>query len=153
RVRPARRGRSRGGADAARHDRPSASGARRAAARDRARLSRRSDRHAGGDDLHPGAEATDGHPLEPPRRREDRGDSGLNRARVTLEHAGPRPEKPLAPSARGTHDLVMWRRRKEGLDPSEILTGIAQMVMRVDAKLDHIVNLLRGDDAEEEMDS
>jgi hypothetical protein len=47
----------------------------------------------------------------------------------------------------------MWRKRREGLDASEILTGIAEMVMRVDAKLDHIANLLRGDDGEEEMDS
>jgi hypothetical protein len=47
----------------------------------------------------------------------------------------------------------MLRRRDESLDSDELLQGIAQAVMRVDAKLDRVITLLEDEDGEAEEDS
>jgi hypothetical protein len=47
----------------------------------------------------------------------------------------------------------MRLRRDEPLDPNELLKGIAEMVMRADAKLDYVIALLEDGNGEEEEDS
>src|SRR5207247_5071754 len=74
------------------------------------------------------------------RRRGARADHG--------SPAEPRLGKRLALATRGAHDLSMWRKRDERLDPNEILKGIAQMVMPADAKLDHVIAPLEDENGE-----
>jgi hypothetical protein len=45
------------------------------------------------------------------------------------------------------------RRREEPLDLNEILNGIAQAVMRVEAKLDDVIAMLEDEDGEAEEDA
>ena len=52
----------------------------------------------------------------------------------------------------GHHARVRWR-REDPLDPTELLKGIAEFVMRIDAKVDRLLNLLREDDGETEDDA
>jgi hypothetical protein len=47
----------------------------------------------------------------------------------------------------------MRRPREEPLDPNELLNGIAEVVMRIDAKLDRVIALLEDGDGEAEDDS
>lgn len=57
----------------------------------------------------------------------------------------------LAPAVQSHHAWV-WPRRERPAD-EELLRGLAAMVMRIDAKLDHVIELLGGDDGEEEVDA
>jgi hypothetical protein len=47
----------------------------------------------------------------------------------------------------------MRRKRENERDQTELLMGIAQMLMRVDVKLDRVLNLLRGDSGDGEDES
>jgi hypothetical protein len=47
----------------------------------------------------------------------------------------------------------VWRRGEESLDNDEIVSGIARMVMGIDAKLDEVLALLEDEDGEAEEDS
>lgn len=47
----------------------------------------------------------------------------------------------------------MLRRREAPLDPNELLRGIAQAAMRIDAKLDRVIELLEDEDGEAEEDA
>jgi hypothetical protein len=44
-------------------------------------------------------------------------------------------------------------RKEEQLDPNELLTSIAEWVMRIDAKLDQVLDHLEENDGEAEEDS
>jgi hypothetical protein len=46
----------------------------------------------------------------------------------------------------------VFRRREPPID-SELLLGLVRMVMRLDAKLDRVLQLLGEDDGQEEMDT